>query len=402
MSEIKKKSNSTLVYKIVAIVMALLLWFYVYQSQNPLTEQVFNLPLQPIELDSDLIMVDSNITVQVRVQGQEKNLKDTQLKDLTAYVNLAGLAAGEHEVNVYVNLPDNLQMVSVSPFTLTVALENIQSITVPIQLEFENSLPSSALLMLDPVLNPVEVVIYGASTYLEEIGSAFVSLDLAQAAESINASYPIRLRDTSGHEINQTFSFEPETVSVYLPIVSNQPERQMTVSTPIAGTPASGYQISRIVTEPAIVRAFGSTQALLDLRTLDTLPLDISGATANLNTTVDLVLPAGITTETRSIQVSITIEAVKERTILKSLVYNNNLPPGHEVAGEDQLVAIRVTGPASFIEELNEGDILTYVDLQGLTEGQHQLDVQVSLPPNISLADISPASVTVELKALEP
>lgn len=398
----KKAKISNLTYKIIAVVLALLLWFYVYLSDNPITEQVFNVPLQPLQLGQGLVMVDSNVSVQIRVQGQKQVLERAELRDISAYINLSNLEAGEHDLKVYVTLPDSLQQVSVNPANVTVRLEPTQSKRVPVEFVIEKTLLRSDYIMLEPHLEPAEIIVFGPSAYLDEVGSAFVSLDLSEATESLVVSLPVQLRDNLGEVINRNLELEPQTVQVFVPVVGAQPERMLPVNVPILGAPAPGYLVSRLVTQPSVVRAFGDMQALLDLKTLETMAIDITDAKGNISRQTELVLPGGITVaDNRNIQVEIMIEPALQKNIEKALIYHYNTPQDVMVEAQHQRVSLVVNGPESFIENLNEGDIIPYVDLQSLEEGEHALAVQVNLPANITLVSISPQVEQITIKGLE-
>jgi YbbR domain-containing protein len=399
MSAKKRKKGGVLVYRIMAAVLALLLWFYVYQTQNPVSEQIFNIPLRTMQISPGLVMVDGGATIQIRAQGPKRIIENAQFKDISAYVNLYGLGAGSHNVRVYASLPDNLQQTSIEPSSLTVTLENIQNISLPVEVEYINALPEQSLKMLTPTLKPAEVVVYGASTYLNEISAAFVEIDLAALTSSANLSLPIRFKDEDGGEINRSFDSSPETIDIFLPLIGEQPDRLLPLNVPLTGKPAEGYQISGIVLQPSFAQIFGDMQTLLDLSAINTEAVDISGASASVSSSVGLVLPNNTSAAvSENISVIVNIEPVKEITVVKNSLYYYNLPPEYIIESEPPHIAVTVAGPESRISSLKEGEISLFADVAGLEEGEHTVVLQASLPANIRLIALQPEELTLVLK----
>ena len=75
------------------------------------------------------------------------------------------------------------------------------------------------------------------------------------------------------------------------------------------------------------------------------------------------------------------------------LVENYNISV---ISGNDALVDITVEGKKNTINKLTEDDIVTYVDLSGITEaGEYTLKVNVNVPNGVNVSVCSPSSVTV-------
>ncbi len=399
----KKIKTENLTYKLGAVILALLLWFYVYQSQNPVKEQVFNVLIQPMQLSQGLVMVEDNYMVQIRVQGQRRVLEKLQPKEISAYLNLANLEEGEHNLKVYVTLPESLQQVSINPSHLDVRLEALKSKKLPVNIVIDKPLTAADYLMLTPRLEPEEIIVFGPPAHLDEIASAFISLDLANITESVSVSLPIQLKNNGGAIINRSFDMEPSFINVFIPVVAKKPERILPINVPILGTPAPGYQISRIVLEPAQIKAYGDMQLLLDLRALETVPVDITNAKGDFTKKADLILPAGVSVaENKSINVSLIIEPLEQKTINNAVIYHQNIPPGIVIEAKSQTASVTVVGPKSFIEDLKDGEIIPYIDLQGLEVGSYSLPIQVNLPPNISLVSLNPQEDLLTLKESQP
>lgn len=389
-------------YKIAALIMAFLLWCYVYQSQNPLTEQVFTVPLEPMNISEDLVLREQNTNIQLRVQGGKKEIENLAASDIRAYVELSSLDAGEHTLSVRADLPDGIQLVSVTPEEMTVNLDRIENKQIPVTFEISGEFESEGNILLDPVITPEEVIVYGASTYLDDIETAFVSVDLSTLTTSQTLNLPVQLRDAEGNILTRNVQIEPASVEVFLPVVSEQPDRVLPVSVSIIGSPAPGYQLSRVVVEPSTLRVFGSTQDLLNLNSLETVTIDITDFKASSVQQVDVVLPNGITVaDSRTVNVVLEIEKIEHKTFSNLTLYQYNLEEGLAAETTDKTVSVTVMGPESFVADLTAADVIAYVDLAGMTEGVYSVPVEVSLPANISLVEVVPTDELVTITRQE-
>ena len=82
-------------YKVLAILLAMVIWAYVTVRDNPLDEGTFAVPVELRNLDETLVTPETSYQVQVRVQGAANIIGELSSRDFTAYVDLSGMRAGE-------------------------------------------------------------------------------------------------------------------------------------------------------------------------------------------------------------------------------------------------------------------------------------------------------------------
>ncbi|MGI6361086.1 MAG: YbbR-like domain-containing protein [Bacillota bacterium] len=382
-------------YKIAAVALAVLLWIYVMQVQNPLTEQIYTVSLEPRNLAADYILSDQSYQIQVRVEGNKQFLDNTTAKDLEAYADFEGLEVGQHTVKVEVIAPEQMEVVSVNPQKVTVNVEKLQTKSFYPEVKIAGKVEGDYM-MLTPVVTPEQVKISGSASYLERIDQVYVTVDVSDLNNNFQRSLTIEAADDKGDVITQWLTVTPQFVDVFIPIISQAPEKLVPIEVAIVGEPASGYLMSRIIVEPSFLAIYGDLDTLLEIPNIVTAPIDISGATKTLNQAVDLVVDKRITLGAASkVTVSIQIEASKSRLFENIGVYEQNLADQLTAQIKDPTVTARVFGPASSIDALKEGDIMAYVDCSDLGTGSYSLPVKISSPANISSQSISPVKVDV-------
>lgn len=80
-------------------------------------------------------------------------------------------------------------------------------------------------------------------------------------------------------------------------------------------------------------------------------------------------------------------------------VVATNVPEGFVVVGTLGTVEIRLQGPRSRINALEEGDVRATVDLSDIEEpGLHQVRVSVDVPSGVRVRSVQPSHITVQVE----
>ena len=382
-----KKLDDYWIYKIGAVILALLFWLYVMQVQNPTVEQIYYVPLEARNLAENLVMTDQNIQIKVRVEGYQEDIENTSNKDIRAYADFTNISGiGEVSLQVLPLLPDGLELVSVEPSTLTIGLEEMQSEAFPISVEYKGSGAAYGYISLEPVLTPYEVLISGSSSALNQIDSVLVSVPMNNVNQNFVQVLPIEVRDINGELLNDQFNLDPATIDVFIPVVSDLPDKLLSLDVPVIGEPADGYILSRIVLEPEAIRVYGSLDILNGLQSITTTTVDISDAKDTITEDLTIFVPddVEIADNEKTVKAVFVIEPVIKEKFNNLLIQNKNIAEGLKVKMETEYINVEVEGPESIVNKLDATDIISYIDCSGLAIGSYTLPVQIELPRNIS------------------
>jgi YbbR domain-containing protein len=170
---------------------------------------------------------------------------------------------------------------------LIVAREASSEVGLEVPLEYRN-IPRDLEITGDTT-NLVEVRLRGPSNVLKEITARNVvtTIDLAEmrTGEKIVALSPQNVQAPFGAEVIRVnpssvrFSLE-KTVSKTVPITPA-----------IVGQPADGYEVERVVADPATVQVEGPESRLKDLSSIATVPIRVEGKQARIEQASDLDVP---------------------------------------------------------------------------------------------------------------
>ncbi len=181
--------------KISAILLSLLLWFFVTsrgQSEMPI-EVNAEFKNVPVGLG---IVTDSAKTVVVTVRGQERLMKSVRPSDVRVFVDLSKGKKGEGTYPIDVNdikLPYAMTVTNISPASLRVRLDETVSRPVPVVPVLTGS-PGAGYYQKSVSVKPGTVSIHGLKTEVRKIRELRTEpLDIAGTKETISQDVNIEI-----------------------------------------------------------------------------------------------------------------------------------------------------------------------------------------------------------------
>ena len=129
---------------------------------------------------------------------------------------------------------------------------------------------------------------------------------------------------------------------------------------------------------------------------IDTKPVSIAGATADVVADAPLDLPPGVTAlgvTTARVTVSIRPE-VGTRSFQVGVTLRNADPATRYDLGAGQVV-VTLGGPIGSLNALDGTALLASVDVGGLGDGTHLVAPDVAVPPALNVVSLSPPEVSV-------
>jgi YbbR domain-containing protein len=152
--------------------------------------------------------------------------------------------------------------------------------------------------------------------------------------------------------------------------------------------------------DPTVATALGPPSFIAEAAAIRTQPVDISGATEDVVLTVSLDLPPDVSVSGgTSVTVTVQIEAAQGRRTLAVTAVAVGLDADLSVSGALPFVEVELLGELPTLRELRPNDIAATVNLSGLDEGTHAVNVSVSAPADTLVADVSPETIEIALEA---
>ncbi|HOF03540.1 MAG TPA: CdaR family protein, partial [Atribacterota bacterium] len=126
MQIIKKWITNNLDIKLLAILMAIILWFYISSQYNTVVEKYYEIEIIPINLEDMLSIREIRERVTVGIKGPQNIVENIAANKITGTVNLQNVTeAGEYLLGVDVTAPKNTQITKLIPEKVRILIEKI-------------------------------------------------------------------------------------------------------------------------------------------------------------------------------------------------------------------------------------------------------------------------------------
>ncbi len=199
-------------------------------------------------------------------------------------------------------------------------------------------------------------------------------------------------------------NLSPTQVQVNAEVVPLTGYRNVAVKVVWSGTPAIGYQLTSITTNPPAVTVFSQDALLVDNLPgyIETVPLDLTNINDSFSILLNLNIPLGITVlDQSSVEVSVGVQPLEGNLTLNNVpVHFTGLATGLSATVSPDTVTVILSGPLAILKTVTTEDVQVSIDLTGVAPGSYQKKPQVVIA-NTSLKVVStvPESLGIEVTA---
>ena len=391
---------------LLALILAIAVWISAVTSADPNEVRIYpnKIPLEIIGQDPSLIStsnIPSSVEITLRAPHSVWEQLTAQENSIHASLDLSGLDAGEHTVNVQIRIAlRTVQIVLANPTTVDVTLEPLDTQTLPVDLSLSGQ-PATGYQAASATLDPKTVSISGPRSVIEQAKRARILVNMAGARESIDQTIGVQVLDAKNTSLKGV-TVSPESIHVNIPISQQGGFRDVAVKVVVQGQVASGYRLENISVFPPVVTIFATNPEVVNSLpgVMETQPLDLQDAKENISTRLGLNLPSNVTiVGSQTVQVTVGISPIQTSlTLLNQQINVIGLPEGLQAQISPETIDVIISGPLPVLDALTPQDIIVNVDVSGLDLGTHQLTPKVEvLVSNVLVESILPGTVEVVL-----
>ena len=378
--------TSTLLF--ISLIISIVVFIIVDQKMLFFSESSAEiLKSQPIEviMNEEAYVVEGlPETVDITLVGRKADLYFAkQSPSHEVVVDLTGLKPGTHKVNIKYNQALASIDYNVNPSTATVIIYPKISETRTLTYDLLNQDSLDSKLVIDKVsISTDKVVIKGADYQLKKVATVKALIDInnlvKQEVGTITMNdVQLKAYDENGNVVD--VEIVPDKVNADITITS--PSKELPIKVVPVGTVSFGKAISSIDVSETNVIVYGDEQILNSL-TYIPVEIDVNDLNSNKQYKLELEKPVGI--KNMSVN-NITINVGLDNSTSKELsgidIKYRNLADGYNVQGvtaNDTSVSVTLKGVESVIKNIKTDDVTAYLDLTGLGEGVHEVDVLVT------------------------
>ena len=397
---------------VLAFLIAITVWVAAINEDDPTVERTFDspIPIEYVGLPEELIIVgDPPSEGLVTLRAPASVWDELTELDIHLTADLSTLQAGSYHVPLVASTDRTpAQIKSIDPQRVTVSVELSATRNIPIQVSTLGA-PAPAYQAGHAIVEPSEATVMGPESVVMRVAEIRAFVNLANMQESIDRSAVLQAIDVNGIEVDD-IQIIPDSARVTIEIRLQSLYRVVSVIPAIEGREAleaaGQYRVTKISVTPSVVTVFSSDQQALDALPgyVETAPLSIIDATANVDRQMPLDLPQGFSiVGEQSVLVKVGIVPIEISTTITREIEIQGLGPDLYAKLSPTTVSLLLTGPAATLENLGVEAARVVVDLFDLTEGTYQLIPQViALPADIEYDDPIPATIEVVISKEPP
>jgi len=375
--------------KLAAILLATLLYAGLIVSASAETFPG-RIPIQVLNQPGNAFIIGNlDDVTSIRYLAIGTNRPTVITASFTATIDLAGVpvAAGSPPVSVPVIVratdPGSIQVIDFSPSRIQVRLDPLTSKVVPVQVD-RGTVPEG-LDVRQPVVSQESVTVSGPESSVVLVAAAEARVRIQPSGIDVNQVVDLLAVDARG-DVVPTVELLPSSVRVTIQIGSQLATRALPVNPVVAGSPDAGVVVTEVTAAPLLVTVEAESAVLATLVKIDTQPVSIAGATANVVADVKLDLPPGVSAlgvTTARVTVSLRPQ-LGTRSFRLGVGLRNADPTTRYDLGTGQVV-VTVGGPVAALNALDGASLVATVDVAGLSPGKHTLAAEVRLPTGLTV-----------------
>ena len=264
---------------------------------------------------------------------------------------------------------------------------------IEVPLEFRN-IPAD-LMVMDNRVDYVVLRLMGPRTLVSTLDADNVKLSLdLDGARSGSASYPLAADEFNIPRGVTVARITPPVIHLRLEPVN---KRTLPVSVRLSGKPMAGYRVAHTAALPENVSVQGPAEEVRRLAVIETVAVDVEESRAGIRRKVRLSNDGKpLTIVPDQVEVAITIEEEQTSRVFERIeVHAKDFRGAYNVV--PQTVYLRVLGPKIAVEKLKLTSDEVYLNLKGLSVGEHNVPVELSLPPGIQVLEQKPQRFRVRI-----
>ncbi len=232
--------ENDLIAKVIALLLAFLLWLRVSGELPPVQKQVTGVPVRVVNVPPGLAVVAVEPeTVTVYVRGRGRTLDRANREELSAVVDVRRAPPGRTAYTVEnVNVPRGVTLVDVRPARVVVALEQVEEKQWEVSVRVVGRV-AGGFRAGTPVAEPRRVAVRGLRRDLRNVAGVTVEVSVEGAGADVEFTGPVRAVDARGRPVEGVEPVPPE-VTVRVPVAAEEPPAPEPPRDGTSGTGAAG------------------------------------------------------------------------------------------------------------------------------------------------------------------
>ena len=295
--------------KIAALIVAVVLWLYVMNDQNPAMEGTYTVPVTIENAPDGYLMNAADDTVTIRVRGSRSLFVAADSSDFHARINLSDFTEGERSYAVETSIPYGFELVNASPDKITVNLDRMIQKTLRAELTISGS-PASGF-TVDKVSQTHEAAtMLGPRSLVNQVTHIVGHINLSGQSSDYTAIVALSPINSEGREVSGV-SLQPPSTEVSIKLVRGLTRKVVAVQAKPQSDLSPRLRLEGITVEPSRIEIAGAEDVIGKITSIETEEFSLSEVRETEKRSVKLALPAGVTAADPNVTVEIKVGAMQ-------------------------------------------------------------------------------------------
>lgn len=352
-------------------------------------EIIKNIPVNIIYNEEAFVVENVPEEVDITITGRKSDIYlAKQLGDFRVELDLSKYTEpGTYKVKFTYSKSIESVNYNLDPSYVTVTIKDKVSEVHSVTYDLINDDLDGKLSVNKVTLDSNEVIIKGSQDVLDKIASVKALVDVTDGKYDSAGTYeisniPLVAYDKKG-KIVENVEIVPSTLSGTVELKSYKQSVPLNITT--TGKLVSGRAIASLTINNAssyTVDIYGEEN---DIKKITSVPVDINidglGKESTKTYNVTINKPNGVRyISTKNVTINVTFGDEEQKTIdIHDIGFKDGSIPDGYTANiiSNSATSVQVKGVKSNISNITESDINAYVDLSGLGEGTHEVDVKI-------------------------
>ena len=306
MTRLRALVQRNLPAKIIALVVAVVLWLFVMNEQNPQIEGSFTVAVDLRNVPEGYKVTQTEKSVKLKVRGARSFFVSAEPEGFKAYADLDGLDSGEHEVKVKAVLPQGFELVDAQPETVSVTLDKIVRRSVRIDLIVTGS--ASAGYTVGKISQSANTtVIEGPESRVAEVDRVIGYVGLSGNRDDFTLQVPLTPINSDGKAVDDV-ELLARTVEVSVQLARGLTRKIVSVHPVLDDVLPEGFTLGEVQVEPTKIEIAGDAALISKVASIDTEKIVISDMKESGKKIVHLAIPNGVAIPNREVTVTVELK----------------------------------------------------------------------------------------------
>lgn len=400
--------NHPTVAKLLALALGIVMWAVVHFDPDSTpnnvsslieTKVISSVKVQPYGLDERSYVLKGlePQTVKLEVTGSRNDLLAVKPESYEVQLDLRTVGEGTHTMRLQYDLPRGIQLVQITPASVSVIIEALETKEFEVSIETNGS-PVKGYKAGTPIIKPSNRVhVTLPKNELAKVDRVGASISLDGAKETLkNKNVKLEAYDKTGNVIKNVV-IEPAILEVEIPITN--PFKTVPLQFQFIGSLPAGLSIESFKPDVEQVTLYGPQEELdkLDFLVVEVQLADVENS-GNIRVPVTFEAPI-IEASPKQIEISIDVVLSATRSLEGLPITWNGLGDNLKVTIIEPSTGkadITIQGAPAILDRLQPGDVDVIADLSGRGPGTHTIPLIVNLERFMEQAG-GTNSITVEI-----